>query len=51
MTTNTLHNELIYCASYLLLKNLLEAGQINKRDFNRLNQMNAEKMNCRIIRP
>lgn len=45
--TESAHNELVYYAAYSLLKSLYHKGEITKEVFERLNKMNAEKMNCK----
>lgn len=44
-------NALIYCAAFSVLKRLWLDGQISRQLFDRLNRMNAEKMNCKPLNP
>lgn len=44
-----LKNELIYLASFSMIKKLYESGEISKEIFERLNNLNAKTMNCKPV--
>lgn len=42
-------NELIYLATYSILKRLYQNGDISKAVFERLNRKNAECQGCKLV--